>query len=157
MAPNGEFPTGKEDVDTEDDEEYVFARGPLGGDTPLDWLEPETFNTKFALFLDHQLMPVWTLRRARWRPNPPRYSVWSWTCGKVKCIFVSYCLMNQPPALPWSSPLHAKMSPGHLPCHWGRAGVAGQVGFWPNLTSCNLERMKYSDDDSYWKELETWI
>ena len=36
MAPNGEFPTGKEDVDTEDDEEDVFARGPLGGDTPLD-------------------------------------------------------------------------------------------------------------------------
>ena len=44
MAPNGEFPTGKEDVDTEDDEEYVFARGPLGGDTPLDWLEPETLS-----------------------------------------------------------------------------------------------------------------
>ena len=36
MAPNGESPTGREDVDTEDDDEYVFARGPLGGDTPLD-------------------------------------------------------------------------------------------------------------------------
>ena len=46
MAPNGESPTGREDVDTEDDDEYVFARGPLGGDTPLDWLEPETFNRK---------------------------------------------------------------------------------------------------------------
>jgi len=42
MAPNGDCPTGKEDVDTEDDDEYVFARGPLGGDIPLDWLDPET-------------------------------------------------------------------------------------------------------------------
>ena len=46
MAPNGDCPTGKEDVDTEDDDEYVFARGPLGGDIPLDWLDPETFDKK---------------------------------------------------------------------------------------------------------------
>ena len=36
IAPNGEFPNGKEDVDTEEEDEYVFARGPLGGETVLD-------------------------------------------------------------------------------------------------------------------------
>ena len=47
IAPNGEFPNGKEDVDTEEEDEYVFARGPLGGETVLDWLDPETYMEKW--------------------------------------------------------------------------------------------------------------
>lgn len=59
----------------------------------------------------------------------------------VKLDLVAHCtLCLCCVASPWSLPVLAEMPPGHLTCHGGRAGVAGQVGFWPNLTSCNLEQ-----------------